>query len=84
MEQKPRLYALSTCIHCKNTKKFLEKHAIDYDCIHVDLLQGEDREKAVEDIKLYNPNLSFPTLVVDEDTVVVGYKEEEILEACGK
>jgi glutaredoxin-like protein NrdH len=82
--QKPRLYALSTCIHCKNTKKFLDKQGIDYEAVHVDLLQGEEREEAVREIKEYNPDLSFPTLIVDRDKTVVGYKEQEILEALGK
>ncbi|MFO7817754.1 MAG: glutaredoxin family protein [Thermodesulfobacteriota bacterium] len=80
---KPRLYALSTCVHCKNTKEFLDKNNIDYDCVHVDLLQGEEREHTIREIKKYNPDLSFPTLVGNDDKVVVGYKENEILEACG-
>ena len=64
--QKPRLYALSTCVHCKNTKKFLDKLGIDYEAVHVDLLQGKEREDAVRKIKECNPDLSFPTLVVDK------------------
>ncbi|MFP4236461.1 MAG: glutaredoxin family protein [Desulfonatronovibrio sp.] len=78
------LYALSTCIHCKNTKKFLDKNNIDYDYVYVDKLSGEEREKTVEEVKKYNPKISFPTLVVDNEKVIVGFQEDEILEACGK
>ncbi|MFP4167883.1 MAG: glutaredoxin family protein [Desulfonatronovibrionaceae bacterium] len=81
---KPRLYALSTCIHCKNTKKLLDSLGVDCETVDVDLLQGEEREEVVQEVKKYNPDLSFPTLVVDEDTVIVGYKEQQIQEALGK
>lgn len=78
------LFALSTCIHCKNTKAFLDEKKASYDCVYVDLLQGEEREKAIEEIKKYNPNLSFPTLVFKKDgRVIVGFNEEEIKEALG-
>ena len=78
------LYALSTCIHCKNTKQFLDEKSIDYDFVYVDKLTGEEREKAIEEVKKYNPKLSFPTIVVDGDKIIVGLKQDEILEACGK
>ncbi|KUJ96420.1 MAG: Glutaredoxin [Desulfonauticus sp. 38_4375] len=78
------LFALSTCIHCKNTKKFLDQKKVDYDCIYVDLLEGEEREKAIEEIKKYNPDLSFPTLVVlSNGKVVVGFQEDKIKEVLG-
>ncbi|WP_028574475.1 glutaredoxin family protein [Desulfonatronovibrio hydrogenovorans] len=76
------LYALSTCIHCKNTKKFLEENNIDYDFVYVDQLSGEEKERIVEEIKKYNPRISFPTLVVDGKKVIVGLKKDEIMEAC--
>lgn len=27
---RPKLYALSTCVHCHATKRFLKEHNIDY------------------------------------------------------
>ncbi|MGD9125724.1 MAG: glutaredoxin family protein [Desulfarculaceae bacterium] len=77
-----KLYALSTCSHCKNTKKLLDKCNIDYDCVEVDLTTGEEREKLIEEIKQYNPQLSFPTLLIG-DKVIVGYRENEIKETLG-
>jgi glutaredoxin-like protein NrdH len=46
----------------------------------VDKLEGEERVKVIEEIKKINPNLSFPTLCID-DKVIVGYQEDEIREA---
>jgi len=76
------IYTLSTCSHCKSTKRMLDECDIVYDYEDVDLLKGEERKSAVEDVKKHNPNLSFPTIVIG-DTVIVGFKESEIREALG-
>lgn len=77
-----KLYALSTCGHCRNTKKFLEESDVEYDCIDVDLCTGEERQAVLDEIRELNPNLSFPTIVIGE-TVIVGFKEAEIRKALG-
>lgn len=74
------LYALSTCIWCKKTKEMLSSLGVGFDYIYVDLLKGKDRAEALEEIKRYNPSISFPTLVIG-DNVVVGFREKEIREA---
>ncbi len=78
------LYALSTCIHCKNTKKFLDDKNIDYDFVYVDQLTGDEREKAIQEVTRFNPRVSFPTIVINGEKTIVGLKEDEILEACKK
>lgn len=80
MEKDIKLYALSTCIHCKHTKEFLQEHNVDYECFEVDTLQGEERKKVIEEVRQHNPDLSFPTLVLNE-RCIVGFKKEEIKEA---
>ena len=80
MEKNVKLYALSTCIHCKQTKEFLQEHNVDYDCIEVDTLQGDERKKIIEEVREHNPDLSFPTIVL-EDKCIVGFKKEELKEA---
>ena len=74
-----KLYALSTCIHCKNTKAFLDECGTKYDCVYVDKLEGEERKKVIEEVKEINPSLSFPTLIIG-DKVIVGFKKDEIKE----
>ena len=74
-----KLYALSTCIHCKNTKEFLTGCGVEYQCIEVDKLSGEEREKVIEEVKSYNPKCSFPTIVIG-DKVIVGFREDELKE----
>ena len=77
-----KLYTLSTCSHCKSTKRLLAECTIEYDVVDVDLLEGEERKAILEDIKKINPRCSFPTLIIGEK-VIVGYKENEIKEALG-
>ncbi len=73
------LYALSTCAWCKKTKALLNSMNVEYSYIDVDLLKGGERDKVIEDLKKWNPRCSFPTLVIN-DMSVVGYKEDEIRE----
>jgi len=83
MPERPvKIYTLSTCSHCKSTKKFLSECAVEYDFVDVDLLEGEERKAIIEDVKRFNPKCSFPTIIIGEK-VIVGYKEEEIKEALG-
>jgi len=77
-----KIFSLSTCSHCKSTKKLLNDCTVKYDFVDVDLLQGEERAAILEEVKKFNPNCSFPTVIIG-DKVIVGYKEKEIKEALG-
>jgi len=80
--QPVKIFSLSTCSHCKATKKFLGECTIKYEFVDVDLLKGEERAAVLEDVKKFNPKCSFPTIIIGEK-VIVGYKENEIKEALG-
>ncbi len=82
MQEPVNIYTLSTCSHCKATKTFLNDCAVKYDFTDVDLLKGEERAAILEDLKKWNPQCSFPTIIIGEK-VIVGYKEDEIKEALG-
>ena len=59
-DQDVKLYALSTCIHCKDTKEFLDKCGVDYDCVDVDKLEGDERRQMIEEIKEIQPRVCLP------------------------
>lgn len=82
MDKEVKIYSLSTCSHCRATKKFLGECGIKYEFTDVDLLDGDERKAILEDIKKFNPRCSFPTIVIGEK-VIVGYKEDEIKGALG-
>jgi len=77
MNEDVKVYALSTCIHCRNAKKYLDECGVKYQCVHVDELSGEERKQAVQEVKNYNPAVSFPTIVI-KDKVVVGFNKDKI------
>ena len=82
MEKPVKMYTLSTCSHCKATKRFLDDCRVEYEFTDVDLLHGEERAAILEDVKKWNPNCSFPTIIIG-NRVIVGFKEHEIKEALG-
>ena len=82
MESKVKVYSLSTCSHCKSTKKLLDECSVKYEFTDVDMIQGEERTAILDDVRKLNPRCSFPTIIIN-DKVIVGYKENEIKEALG-
>ncbi|MBW1767912.1 MAG: glutaredoxin family protein [Deltaproteobacteria bacterium] len=82
MENSVMLYSLSTCSHCKATKKYLDQCKVQYEFTDVDLLDKTERKEILEEIKKMNPWCSFPTIIIG-DKVIVGFKENEIKEALG-
>jgi glutaredoxin-like protein NrdH len=81
-QNKVTIYSLSTCSHCKSTKKLLSDCTVKYEFVDVDLLHGDERKAILEDVKKFNPRCSFPTIIIG-DKVIVGFKEKEIREALG-
>ena len=77
------LYSLSTCSMCKELKRELEKKKIEYETIDVDRLGKDEQGEILSVLKEYNPKLSFPTLVA-ENEVVVGYNKEKIARVLKK
>ena len=82
MNDPVKIFSLSTCSHCKATKKFLGECNVQYEFTDVDLLQGHERAAILEDVKKLNPRCSFPTIIIGEK-VIIGYKEDQIKEALG-
>jgi len=76
-------YGLSTCIWCRRTRQFLEDQEVEFDFVYVDLLKGQERAEAIEQIRFWNSAVSFPTIVVDDSQCMVGYKPEKIQEVLG-
>jgi glutaredoxin len=77
-----KLYALSTCSHCRCTKELFDKCGVKYDCTDVDKLPKDEVSVILEEIKKINARCSFPTIIIGQK-VIVGYREAEIKEALG-
>ena len=77
-----KIYTVSTCSHCKATKRFLGDCGIQFNFTDVDKLDGEERQAILEEVRKFNPKCSFPTVIIG-DKVIVGFKEQEIKQALG-
>ena len=81
--KKVKLYALSTCGWCKKTRRFLDEHRVDYEYEYVDLVSGAEKARVMAEVDRWNPRRTFPTVVVDDKEVVVGFQEDRLREVLG-
>jgi glutaredoxin len=75
------MYALSTCAWCKLTKKYLKENDVEYEFIDVDLCTEEEHEQIRQDIERRGAPASFPTVIIDDKTVITGFRKDKIKEA---
>ena len=77
------MYTLRSCRHCVRLKKFLDAHHIPCRLVYVDEFKGAERAALMGRVRACNPRGSFPTLVLPDGRVVVGFREREIRAAYG-
>jgi glutaredoxin len=82
MKTPVKIYTLSTCSHCRATKRFLDEYKVQYQFTDVDLLTGDEREAIIEEVKKINEKCTFPTIIIG-DKVIVGFQEQEIRSILG-
>lgn len=75
------LLGLSTCVWCRKTRELLETEGIAFRFAYLDLLQGDDKASRLELLRTWNPRESYPTVIIDERTCVIGYKPDDLREA---
>jgi glutaredoxin-like protein NrdH len=72
------MFTLSTCVWCMKTKKLLKDMGVEYNYIDVDLLDEKFLDEVQEEFRHWNPDMSFPTIIINKKNCVVGFREEEI------
>jgi glutaredoxin-like protein NrdH len=82
-QHKVILYALSTCAWCKLTKQFLKDNDIEYEYVDVDLCEEEDKQKIRQHIQSKGGPLSYPTVIVDDNMLITGFRKDKLKEALG-
>ncbi|MDZ4167983.1 MAG: glutaredoxin family protein [Coriobacteriia bacterium] len=74
-----KVFALSTCPYCRMARAYLDENDVSYDVVEVDLLEGEEKDAAVAEVKAISGGTSFPVVVVDEE-VLVGFNKKRMKE----
>ncbi|HJX05755.1 MAG TPA: glutaredoxin family protein [Candidatus Nanoarchaeia archaeon] len=78
------IFALSTCIWCRKTKQLFKELGVEYSYVDVDMLQGKDQDEAMKEMGKWSNNQSFPMIVLDKKKSILGFKEQEIRDYCGR
>ncbi len=85
-----KMQGRSYCLHSQRAggvgrpRELLKELGIAFDFVYVDLLPPEEMDDTIAIIEKFNPAGSFPTLIIDDKKVIVGFREEEIRGAFRK
>lgn len=78
------LFTLSTCPFCKATKEYLNENGIEYKYVDIDQQSLPEAEKIEATILKYNPEDTYPTIVVnDGEEVIVGFQKDKLAQLIG-
>jgi len=77
-----KVFALSTCPYCRMARAYLDENGVAYDVVEVDLLEGEEKDAAVAEVKELSGGTSFPVVIVDEE-IIVGFNKKRMKELLG-
>jgi glutaredoxin len=80
-KHKVLMYAISTCAWCKMTKRFLKDNNIEYEYVDVDLCEDDDKDKIKQNILDRGGSLSYPTIIIDNKTLITGFRKDKLTEA---
>jgi glutaredoxin len=56
---------------------------VEFEYIDVDLCEEGEKARIREELQSKSGSLSYPTVIVDDKIVIVGFKEDKLKEALG-
>jgi glutaredoxin len=65
------------------TKQFLKDNGIEFEYVNVDLCDEEDKVKIRQHIQSKGGNLSYPTIIIDDNILITGFRKDKLKEALG-
>ena len=77
------LYAISTCIWCKKTKRLLQDLGIAYDYIDVDLLPEKEKNEIRKEVLKWKDRVAYPLIVINNEQCIPTYEPDKIKEVLG-
>jgi len=76
------VYSLSSCSPCKKAMRLLEDMGVEYEYIHLDTADPDDRGEAMVEIGEFLPGrgiqLSYPIIIVDDLVTIIGFSERKL------
>ena len=77
-KHKVLLYAISTCGWCKRAKNFLNDNDVEYEYVDIDLCDSEDKSSIRQDILNRGGTLAYPTVIIDDKTLLTGPSPDKL------
>ena len=72
------IFTLSTCIWCRKVKSLLKDLEVEYYYLDMDEVPKEEAAAYKDELKKWNPASSYPTIVINDKTCIVGFDEDKI------
>ncbi len=80
-----RLFVLTTCTHCALALRYLQREGLAYRLIYGDELPLELKRRLRNDFaRSFHAPVRYPSLVVDETRLIVGFEQAEWVAALGQ
>ena len=79
-KHKVLVYAISTCGWCKRAKNFLKDNDVEFEYIDIDLCSWEEKNKIRQDIQSHGGPLAYPTIIIDNKTLLTGAPQDKLRE----
>lgn len=73
------VYSTNWCGDCRRSKRFLDRHGIQYELIDID----GNREAASEVVRLNGGRRTIPTIVFDDGSVLAEPSDRQLAEKLG-
>jgi glutaredoxin len=76
------VYSLSSCTPCKKTMRLLESMGVEYEYIHLDTVDPDERGEAMVELGDFLPGrgiqLAYPVIVIDDLITIIGFSERKL------
>lgn len=72
------LYTLSTCGWCSKMKRWLDEAGLAYSYVDVDLVPSGEKDGVMDDVRRWNPQCTFPTVIVNSRDCFSGFRPEKL------
>ncbi len=76
------VYSLSSCTPCKKTMRLLEGMGVEYEYIHLDTVDPEERGEAMVELGEFLPGrgiqIAYPVIVIDDLITIIGFSERKL------
>jgi glutaredoxin len=79
---KVRMYTLSTCPYCEQTKQYFTEHHVPFEYIDYDLADRATQDKIQTELQAEGVN-GFPAVRIGEETVE-GYQPQRYAQLLGR